>query len=71
MGHYGGRGMTAAAMVIVKLAQLRCVVVFCVSIVRKLLPRGKTAREKFCHVEVISIQYSHKTQQHILNRANS
>jgi len=29
------------------LARLRCVVVFCVSIVRKLLPRGKTAREQF------------------------
>ena len=30
-----------------ELARLRCVVVFCVSIVRKLLPRGKTAREQF------------------------
>ena len=30
-----------------ELAQLRCVVVFCVSIIRKLLPRGKTAREQF------------------------
>jgi len=29
-----------------ELARLRCVVVFCVSIVRKLLPRGKTAREQ-------------------------
>ena len=30
-----------------ELARLRCVVVFCVKIVRKLLPRGKTAREQF------------------------
>ena len=30
-----------------ELARLRCVVVFCVSIERKLLPRGKTAREQF------------------------
>jgi hypothetical protein len=29
-----------------ELARLRCVVVFCVSIVRKLLPHGKTAREQ-------------------------
>jgi len=36
-----------------------------------LLQMAKTAREQFCHVEVISVQYSHKTQQHILNRANS
>ncbi len=38
-----------------ELALLRCVVVFCVSIVRRLLPRGKTAREQFlpsvaCHI---------------------
>jgi len=29
-----------------ELARLRCVVVFCVSIVQKLLPRGKTALEQ-------------------------
>jgi len=26
---------------------------------------GVFAREQFCHVEVIYVQYSHKTQQHI------
>ena len=30
-----------------ELARLRCVVVFCVSFVRKLLPHGNTAREQF------------------------
>ena len=30
-----------------ELARLRCVVVFCVSFVRKLLPRGNIAREQF------------------------
>ena len=25
---------------------------------------AKTAHGQFCHVEVISVQYSHKTQQH-------
>ena len=29
------------------------------------LQMAKTAREQFCHVEVISVQYSHETQQHI------
>ena len=30
-----------------ELARLRCVVVFCVSFVRKLLPRGNTAHKQF------------------------
>ena len=45
MGHYGGRG-TMAADGDRELARLRFVVVFCVSIVRKLLPRGEIAREQ-------------------------
>jgi hypothetical protein len=35
------------------------------------LQMAKTARGQFCHVEVIFVQYSHKSQQHILNCANS
>jgi len=31
----------------------------------RVLQMAKTACEQFCHVEVISVQYSHKTQQHI------
>ena len=57
-GHYGGRGMRVAAMVIVNSLSLReCFVVFCVSIVQKLLPHGKTARQAvfaFCSIHIRS-----------------
>jgi hypothetical protein len=48
-----------------ELARLRCVVVFCVSIVRKLLPRGKTAREQFLPSSVQITNNLH--QPHLLH----